>query len=153
MVVTGRKMESRDIVDGHRQKTLQLLWTLIFVFKVIAVNLWWAMVISASHWWTRPVSAIQWQVGHLSQSREIHLKLWMCVTSLLWQSTLVTALSVLYDHINIRFWNILNKHICCIVRSWCYKNVLIIIRIIIINLWHLLADKKECSCAQTLKMY
>jgi len=35
MFVPGHKLESRDIVDGHRQKTLQLLWTLIFVFKVI----------------------------------------------------------------------------------------------------------------------
>ena len=34
LFVTGHRLESRDIVDGHRQKTLQLLWTLIFVFKV-----------------------------------------------------------------------------------------------------------------------
>ena len=32
--VVGGKVEARDIVDGHRQKTLQLLWALIFVFKV-----------------------------------------------------------------------------------------------------------------------
>ena len=37
MAISGRKLECRDIVDGHRQKTLQLLWTLIFVFKVITV--------------------------------------------------------------------------------------------------------------------
>jgi len=37
LFVTGRKLESRDIVDGHRQKTLQLLWTLIFVFKVSVI--------------------------------------------------------------------------------------------------------------------
>ena len=36
--MAGRKLESRDIVDGHRQKTLQLLWTLIFVFKVIIIT-------------------------------------------------------------------------------------------------------------------
>jgi len=35
--VAGHKLESRDIVDGHRQKTLQLLWTLISLFKVIIV--------------------------------------------------------------------------------------------------------------------
>lgn len=45
--MAGRKLESRDIVDGHRQKTLQLLWTLIFVFKVIAVNRQWVWVVSA----------------------------------------------------------------------------------------------------------
>jgi len=32
MIAAGHKLESRDIVDGHRQKTLQLLWTLIFIF-------------------------------------------------------------------------------------------------------------------------
>jgi len=37
MAVAGHKLESRDIVDGHRQKTLQLLWTLIFVFQVITI--------------------------------------------------------------------------------------------------------------------
>jgi len=38
--VAGHKLESRDIVDGHRQKTLQLLWTLIFNFKVTT---WWSI--------------------------------------------------------------------------------------------------------------
>jgi len=37
MAVVGRKLEPLDIVDGHRQKTLQLLWTLIFIFKVSAI--------------------------------------------------------------------------------------------------------------------
>jgi len=58
MVSIGRKLESRDIVDGHRQKTLQLLWTLIFVFKVIDVNHQWVRVISAFDQRTQPVSAI-----------------------------------------------------------------------------------------------
>ena len=30
----GVAIEARDIVDGHREKTLQLLWLLIFHFKV-----------------------------------------------------------------------------------------------------------------------
>ena len=40
VIVAGHKLESRDIVDGHRQKTLQLLWTLIFNFKVTT---WWSI--------------------------------------------------------------------------------------------------------------
>jgi len=38
MIAAGHKLESRDIVDGHRQKTLQLLWTLIFIFEVTAIS-------------------------------------------------------------------------------------------------------------------
>jgi len=43
----GHKLESRDIVDGHRQKTLQLLWTLIFVFKVIIISVSVMLLVSA----------------------------------------------------------------------------------------------------------
>jgi len=47
LIVSGHKLESRDIVDGHRQKTLQLLWTLIFVFQVITALLFSVMLLSA----------------------------------------------------------------------------------------------------------
>ena len=31
---TGKKIDSRDIVDGHREKTLRFLWMIIFHFQV-----------------------------------------------------------------------------------------------------------------------
>ena len=32
--IAGAVIEARDIVDGHREKTLQLLWALVFHFQV-----------------------------------------------------------------------------------------------------------------------
>lgn len=32
----GANIDSRDIVDGHREKTLNLLWKIIFAFQVSA---------------------------------------------------------------------------------------------------------------------
>lgn len=31
---SGSTIDSRDIVDGHREKTLSLLWKIIFAFQV-----------------------------------------------------------------------------------------------------------------------
>lgn len=31
---SGSNIDSRDIVDGHREKTLSLLWKIIFTFHV-----------------------------------------------------------------------------------------------------------------------
>lgn len=31
---SGSNIDSRDIVDGHREKTLSLLWKIIFAFHV-----------------------------------------------------------------------------------------------------------------------
>lgn len=34
LVLAGNIINSRDIVDGHREKTLSLLWKIIFAFQV-----------------------------------------------------------------------------------------------------------------------
>lgn len=31
---SGNIIDSRDVVDGHREKTLSLLWKIIFAFQV-----------------------------------------------------------------------------------------------------------------------
>ena len=33
--VSGAKIDARDIVEGHREKTHALLWTIIFNFQVL----------------------------------------------------------------------------------------------------------------------
>ena len=34
-VFAGGPIDARDIVDGHREKTLHLLWRIIFNFQVL----------------------------------------------------------------------------------------------------------------------
>lgn len=36
LVFSGNLIDSRDVVDGHREKTLSLLWKIIFAFQVCA---------------------------------------------------------------------------------------------------------------------
>lgn len=36
LVFSGNIIDSRDVVDGHREKTLSLLWKIIFAFQVRA---------------------------------------------------------------------------------------------------------------------
>ena len=59
-IFLGSNIDSRDIVDGHREKTLNLLWKIIFAFQVRI----WLCVQSASRKNYSPVShlSIKWSV-------------------------------------------------------------------------------------------
>lgn len=34
-IIAGGAIDSRDIVDGHREKSITLLWKIIFAFQVL----------------------------------------------------------------------------------------------------------------------
>ena len=40
---SGAVLKARDVVDGHREKTLAFLWKLIFHFQVQLSSLWFAL--------------------------------------------------------------------------------------------------------------